>query len=172
MTPSHHCCPRTPSAARSQTEKRLAWGPGGGNEHPWSAQGRAETPARMPPAPDSISPSLELIVPLRPRGSAFYGGSPAAPTARARGWYGMLGDRFFRSWVKPKKGVRGSPSGPTRRFGTWSSPQVAVAGAGTVAELPPSKHRPSRSTLKMLRNNIRATTKRPIFLPRRLATRS
>jgi hypothetical protein len=31
--------------------ERLARGPGGGNEHPWSAHGRAETPARMPCAP-------------------------------------------------------------------------------------------------------------------------
>ena len=71
----------------------------------------------------------------------------------------------------PKKGVRGSPSGPTRRFGTMSSPQgVAAVPWGTAAA--PLKRRPSRNTLKMLRNNNRATTKRPILLPRRLATRS
>ena len=29
--------------------ERLAWGPGGGNEHPWSSHGCGETLGTMPP---------------------------------------------------------------------------------------------------------------------------
>ena len=46
-----------PVRGLSANRERLAWGPGGGNEHPWSAHGGAETPARMPTAPDSNRPS-------------------------------------------------------------------------------------------------------------------
>lgn len=90
------------------------------------------------------------------------------PTARR--CYGKRDDLFYGSWVNAQMGRvrfiardRLTLRNLRRRY-AWFS----LVGFGAVG----MNRSPLRSMRQMLRNNMRATTRRPILLPRRLLVRS